>query len=206
MNWTWGRGICNVPQYFCIRQDLGADQRTHLSLLVLLFILSLPWKAKDSSRPVQTIRLRQDCSPSSLQSKALARRHVPAPEPPQTASTALLAAPGLTSAEGRTAQPCQHSQPGEVQTPAPPHGILLATPSHQAPAQTLLTRCYPWENDAPSSLTELFLAHLHQHVPPFPGQASPNWQKWHYSWCSQQGGKTKEMFRFTMDYSTVKKK
>lgn len=44
MNWSWGRGVCNVPRYFCVWRDLGADQRTHLSLLVLLFVLSLKWR------------------------------------------------------------------------------------------------------------------------------------------------------------------
>lgn len=52
--------------------------------------------------------------------------------------------------------------------------------------------CYPRENDTLSILTELFLVHLHQHILPFLGQPSPNWQKCSYSWCSQQGGKQKE--------------
>jgi len=62
----WTGGVCNVPRYFCVWWDLRADRRICLSLSVLVFVLSLPWEVKDPSRPVQTIWLREDRSPSSF--------------------------------------------------------------------------------------------------------------------------------------------
>lgn len=126
MNWTWGKNVCNAPPHFCVWRHLGADQGTCLSLLVLPFVLGLPWKVQASQW-----RTSDKIVPPlpSLSASRVKPRHVPAPEPPLTASTGLQGALGLTSVQGRTALPCQCSQPGERGRDFLHHRrILLAIP------------------------------------------------------------------------------